>query len=428
MQNQIGAKTYTCLKHGERMNILAKIYKGKSLSQISKDLNRSKSTIIREIQRNLYFPVHPQKCSYCSKNKHCIKSKGISQKRWLCPDFEPLLCERQKHFPYVCNGCEKRACCNHAHCYYNCDSAHETARYTRENSRSNKHVTKEQLDKINQIVSDGVKKGQSLYHIWATNPYIKNLVTEITIRRYLYDGLFDVRPIQLHRKKRYSKKYDYSNAKNKYKMSIADKENRTYYDFKKYLESTENKKDYWEYDSIEGKKHDKTSILTITYVELAFQAGFKIRKHNPDDVLKILRKLQSEFGDDYKKIFRINISDNGTEFGKFHEIEWDEKTGEIITKTFFTNPFKATDKPHCERSHEYFRYVIPKGNSIEFLTQEQISLIFSHINSYVRKTLNEKSPYDLFVQRFGKKAADILGIIHINPKDVNLSPSVLKAI
>lgn len=49
----------------------------------------------------------------------------------------------------------------------------------------------------------------------------------------------------------------------------------------------------------------------------------------------------------------INLSDNGPEFARFHEIE------EWGAKAFFTNPYRSTDKASCERNHEFIRYVIP---------------------------------------------------------------------
>ena len=52
---------------------------------------------------------------------------------------------------------------------------------------------------------------------------------------------------------------------------------------------------------------------------------------------------------------RINLSDNGPELARFHEIE------EWGAKEFFANPYRSTDKASCERNHEFIRYVIPKG-------------------------------------------------------------------
>ena len=83
---------------------------------------------------------------------------------------------------------------------------------------------------------------------------------------------------------------------------------------------------------------------------------------------------------------------------------------------FFTNPYRSTDKASCERNHEFIRYVIPKGKSLDFLTQEKVELLFSHINSYVRESNKNKTPYDLMVERFGIEFMGLLVLSEFHPK------------
>lgn len=47
----------------------------------------------------------------------------------------------------------------------------------------------------------------------------------------------------------------------------------------------------------------------------------------------------------------ILLCDNGIEFPQLPLIE---KLSPRI-KVFYTAPYKSTDKPHCERNHEYYR-------------------------------------------------------------------------
>ena len=79
-----------------------------------------------------------------------------------------------------------------------------------------------------------------------------------------------------------------------------------------------------------------------------------------------------------------------------------------------------------EKNHEYIRYVIPKGKTLDNLTQEQVNLMFSHINSYVRESNQNKTPYDLIIERFGPEFMELIGIKHIDAKDVILKPNLLK--
>jgi len=403
----------------DRINLLAAITKGKNLTQIAKQFNRPRSTFYREIKKHMYWPTHPYTCSYCNNKFNCPVKKGISQKHWICPNFKPLLCEKQKHFPFVCNNCPNMTRCSRAKCYYNCTAAYNTFRTNWCADRSKISLYPELLNKLNEIVTSGIRKGQSIHHIHSSNEWVRGLVSEVTIRRYLYKGLFDAKPIELPRYKRYSRKYNYSPYKNFYIWNIKAKENRTFSDFKNFCKVNHIEKNYWEYDSVEGNCKSKKSIFTITFAENNFQFGFLIRKHNPNDVYKICRWLQETF----PNLFKVNLADNGVEFVNFHKIEKAE-SGEHVANVFFTSTYKATDKPHCERNHEFIRYIAPKGTSFDGWTQDQVNLMFSHINSYVRESLNNKTPYDLIVERFGIEFTNKLGIFKIKPENVCLNSKV----
>ena len=58
-------------------------------------------------------------------------------------------------------------------------------------------------------------------------------------------------------------------------------------------------------------------------------------------------------------------------------------------------------------------------------SQEQIDLMMSHINSYKRKDLGDKSPYDLVLFMYGEEILRKLSIIHVDPDNVCLQPSLL---
>lgn len=52
--------------------------------------------------------------------------------------------------------------------------------------------------------------------------------------------------------------------------------------------------------------------------------------------------------------------------------------------------------------------------------------MMSHINSYTRKKLNDKSPYDIFSTIYGYDTLNKIGIKKIKPNDVNLTTKLLK--
>ncbi len=73
-----------------------------------------------------------------------------------------------------------------------------------------------------------------------------------------------------------------------------------------------------------------------------------------------------------------------------------------------------------------FTYIIPRGQSLENYTQDDIDLMMSHINSYGRKRLNDVSPYDVFTLIYGQETAELLGIRKIPNDEIILTPVLLK--
>ena len=58
-------------------------------------------------------------------------------------------------------------------------------------------------------------------------------------------------------------------------------------------------------------------------------------------------------------------------------------------------------------------------------TQKDINLMMSHINSYARPKLNDKTPLFVFALLFSKEVASYFGIEHIDPDKINLTQSLL---
>lgn len=123
-------------------------------------------------------------------------------------------------------------------------------------------------------------------------------------------------------------------------------------------------------------------------------------------------------------LFRIRDNgDRGTEFSDPVSIECDQK-GEVRTKVFYCDPQRSDQKGGCEVCHEMILRVLPKGTSFDHLTQDDIVLMMSHINSYTRKKLGNQSVYQLFSSFYGEKILKKLGIKHIPSSDINLTPKL----
>lgn len=131
----------------------------------------------------------------------------------------------------------------------------------------------------------------------------------------------------------------------------------------------------------------------------------------------------------FAKLYPVILTDNGTKFSNPAKIEFDDD-GSRLSFLFYCNPRASYEKAECERNHVEVRRVLPKGTryheatSFNGLSQNDVSLMMSHINSYVRKGING-IPYDLFTKEYGVDIASLFDISRINPNDIILKPSLL---
>ena len=69
--------------------------------------------------------------------------------------------------------------------------------------------------------------------------------------------------------------------------------------------------------------------------------------------------------------------------------------------------------------------MLPKGTSFDGLSQPQADLLFSHVNADVRKSMNDRTPYDVFEFLYGEGTAARLHISRVDPKEIVLKPKLL---
>ena len=161
-------------------------------------------------------------------------------------------------------------------------------------------------------------------------------------------------------------------------------------------------------------------------MEQELQLAFLRTSNDSQSVIDIFNRLYIELRPDiFIDLFPILLADNGSEFSNPSAIEFD-KQGNPRTKMFYCNASAPYQKPNCENNHEMIRRIIPKGTDIGQYTQEQIDLMMSHINSYARKNLGNKSPYDVFAFQYGEQILKAFHLQKIPADEIILSPELLK--
>lgn len=127
----------------------------------------------------------------------------------------------------------------------------------------------------------------------------------------------------------------------------------------------------------------------------------------------------------FEKTFPVILTDNGTEFGNPLSLEFNNE-GIGRTRIFYCNPSASYQKGMLEKNHEFIRYIIPKGTSMDDYTQQDITKMINHINSLARESLNWTTPYDLAKLLIEKEVLKKLNLLKIPPQEIKLIPKLLK--
>ena len=144
-------------------------------------------------------------------------------------------------------------------------------------------------------------------------------------------------------------------------------------------------------------------------------------------VSEIFNQLKQLLGiDEFKRLFEVILTDNGSEFSDPESIEFDMNTGGKICSVFYCDPNCSWQKGSIEKNHEYIRYILPKGTSFASLTQYDCYLIASHINSTPRLSLNNHSPYEASLLFLGNDNINKFKIKKIDYDDIDLSYRLLR--
>ena len=423
------------LTFDERVTIETCLRDRLSFREIGSIIGKDPSTISKEIRghykvhtNNAYNPcMHRRtcmhhgdlcrRCHYKGWGRSCQKCEPPCYTH--CPDFEEKICLQKQKPPYVCNGCKERMGCKLQRHLYDAKYAQKEYESVRSESRQGFAITSDELKRIDAIISPLVQQGHSIHHICINNAD-EIMLDEKTIYNYIDAGLLTVGNIDLPRKVRYR-------VRKKKKPVKVDKQchvGRTYEDFQEYLAANPDIA-VVEMDSVEGRKGGKV-FLTIYFRDCSLMLAF-IRNHNTArSVTDIFNDLYDCLGHDvFTALFSVVLTDRGSEFTDPLAIEFN-KDGERRTRVFYCDPQRSDQKGGIEVTHEFIRRILPKGTSFDDLTQADVSLMMSHINSYKRKKLGNRSANQLFSFLHGEGTLKSLGISEIPSDQINLTPLLLK--
>jgi len=397
---------YKQLNLDDRLSIEAALRDKKTFREIGELIGKDCTTVSKEIRSHMIFrktgslghnfndclkrktckisgtcgvcPAGKDHFRYCSFCGRCIEN---------CIFYEKEICPRLLKPPYVCNGCpQKRLCTLEKRLYDGTQAQNEYSSVLSE-ARQGVALSDEERSRLDGIISPLLLKGQSLHHI-CINHRDELMVSERTLYTYMDANLFSARNIDMPRKVRMQPRRKRPAT---IKVDTKCREGRTLKDLGEFMRLHPDTP-VVQLDTVEGVKGGAV-LLTVTFVASGLQLAFRRDHNDARSVTEIFNRLYLELlPDTFIALFPVLLADNGSEFSDPKSIEFDAN-GNRRSRLFYCNASAPYQKGSCEVRHEMIRRVIPKRTDITPYSQEKINLMMSHINSYRRKSLGNRSPY-----------------------------------
>ena len=142
----------------------------------------------------------------------------------------------------------------------------------------------------------------------------------------------------------------------------------------------------WEIDTVSGKRHK--GVLIVAVERKSKQTFIDWSPHKRADLVSnaIIKMLKP-----YKEYVKTITFDNGKEFSYHKQI-----ANALKAKVYFAHPYSAWERGLNENTIGLIRQYFPKNMSFESVDSKKIQFVQNRLNSRPRKTLNYRSPNELF--------------------------------
>lgn len=423
----------------DRIYIEQELFQNTPFRRIALTLEKDPSTISKEIRLHRYAPqcseLRVPRCSRCRSYDICFFSdrlnsdkKGSSYVNSVakkCVNYNPFQCKRLNQPPYVCNGCPHKStgCTKPKQIYDGLRSQREYEKKLSE-SRQGINMTPKELKKLDELISPLVLNGQPLSHIFAVHSDDIPICRR-TLYNYFDQRVFKARNIDLPRRVRYKRRKKTTAESRARGINQVYRNKRTYKDFERFISGYPDS-NVVEMDTVKGNISSGKCLLTLLFRSCNFMIVILLPRCTQKCVINAINELTETLSLRlFRKYFRVILTDNGPEFKNPWEIE-NTPDGKHRTYVFYCDPYVSNQKAKIEKNHEYIRYVIPKGRSMNRYNQADINLMASHINSTARDSMNGATPFDLAELLLDKRIPALVGQHKVSPDSIQLKPALLK--
>ena len=404
----------------ERKIIQAGIENNSTKASIARTIGKDATTVAKEIRK--HRTMQPRNTFnrpvLCARMQSCTKKPCVKK----CESYQEPQCNRRDKSPGACNKCPDGRKCYMDKFIYDAIHADQEYRSDLVEYREGINLTTSERDAIAAIITPLLKQGQSVHQILSAHPEITQ--SQRTLYDYIESGVFKESGVDNFSLK---EQVNRKQAKQKYKKrkEPINVEGRRYADYLRFR--AENPEiPVVEMDTVYNDPSGPY-LQTFLFEKTSFMIGFLHGDKTSESMASSINVLQSSLGNDlFFKLFSLLLTDRGSEFEKHKLFEFDPD-GHSRLRLFYCDPMQSSQKPHVENNHNYIREIIPNGYPLNSLTQGDIDRMFSHINSTPRRSLGDKTPYEVFRFLYGATVPGTLNIQEIDRDAVILKPHLIYA-
>ena len=332
----------------EQLEVYGKV----NITSIAKKLNRSKSTISREIRRNRFVVV-----TEVFNKDSIFKKKKVITFEYESTEANEKALKKQK---------EKGT------------------------SRIKLLYNKQLIKEVNRLLKEEGKSPDIVAYKIRENKTFNVKVSTNTIYDGIRKGYLEVSTKDRKRMKDKSRRCRVE--RNKIPESKKDRSIELRPDY------INNRKEFghFEMDLVLGKQgKDTECLLTLTERKTRFEIVIKLNNKSSSEVIGAINSIKEHLKGYSSEIFKSITTDNGSEFSRYEEIE------EILgTMIYFCHPGASYEKGTNERHNGMLREYIPKGSDISKYSAEDLERIVAKLNDLERKKLNYYTPYMKMLEEY----------------------------
>lgn len=381
----------------ERIEIQECLARGMSFKMIAKRIGKDATTVSREVKARSVA----HKNSYSTLEETC-----------------PLLLKA----PFVCNGCSKRSypSCQFIRRLYMAKKAQDGYETTLVESREGIPLNREAFYQMDAVLTSAVHSGQSIYHAIHAN---KLATSQSSVYRYIHKGYCSFALIDLPRAVKFKPRAKHAEVYVPKGIRLG----RSFQDFQAFV-LLNPFLNVVEMDTVIGRPGGKV-LMTFQFVNADFMFALLLENKSAAEAaakVTALKERLNALGFSFGDLFPVLLTDNGGEFSRVSAFE-NDLSGAKESSVFFCDPNAPYQKPHVENNHSLLRSILPTSSSFDDLTQDDVNLVFSHVNAILRKQFRGKSAFDMFTFTYSTEIANALGISYIHPQNVISSPLLRKS-